>query len=92
VVAAVPAHNKQFREARRLLWERVNIKGWGMQSVYNGSGMPLAVVASPGGVSWYYRQGEGACLEHRFTGTGKHLGQRPASCPAAKPGDPAAAR
>lgn len=81
VFADVERHNAEYTETQRKLWERRNIKGWGMQKIYNELGRPLDVSKPTlGAIRWLYRDGD-TCARHSFSTRGKHLSERAVACP-----------
>ena len=65
------AHDAAYQQVQRKRWEHVNIKGWGMQTVYDAHGIPDSIDAARAELIWSYAA---TCKRYRFTIRGQLLG------------------
>lgn len=79
---AVAAHNVAYRAIVLERWQRVSIKGFGMERVFTERGRPQAEkVLGGGAIVWNYQEGD-SCTQVRFTPRGKLMTEAKVRCPA----------
>jgi hypothetical protein len=77
VFVRLDVHAEAYEVAEREQWEYFNIKGWGMQAVYDERGAPDAVLEERAAFVWTY---EAECAEFRFTARGRLIRETPLTC------------